>query len=224
MYLTLHKKGVIILRMLPFFKPKKGFQLAGSGFDAGSGGGGGGSIDTSVLANKTDLTAIILTGTTNTSGDVISAGTWFYLNGKPCIAKVDIASGATFTEGTNYEEKTIGSALSELNGKFVHIPNPAITLGSNIDSSSEIDIIIIGQVAFVTFNVYTINAVGANTSLDIGEENLPQHRYACGSIFQGSNGEIISMYSGVNHHLYIPLKQGCGAGAGFYGSIAISLL
>lgn len=96
--------------MLPFFKPKKGFQLAGSG--------GGGSIDTSALANKTALTAIILTGTTNTSGDVISAGTWFYLNGKPCITKVDIASGATFTEGTNYEEKTIGSALSELNSKI----------------------------------------------------------------------------------------------------------
>lgn len=79
--------------------------------------GGGGSTDTSSLANKTDLTAIILTGTTNTSGGTISAGTWFYLNGTPCIAKVDIASGATFTEGTNYEEKTIGSALSELNGK-----------------------------------------------------------------------------------------------------------
>ena len=69
--------------------------------------GGGGSIDTSALANKTDLTAIILTGTTNTSGDTISAGTWFYLNGKPCIAKVDIASNATFTENTNYEKKTI---------------------------------------------------------------------------------------------------------------------
>lgn len=81
-------------------------------------GGGGGSIDTSTLANKTDLTAIILTGTTNTSGDTITAGTWFYLNGTPCVAKVDIASGATFTEGTNYEEKTVGSALSELNSKF----------------------------------------------------------------------------------------------------------
>ena len=74
--------------------------------------------NTSSSANKTDLTAIILTGTTNTSGNVISAGTWFYLNGTPCIAKVDIASGATFTEGTNYEEKTIGSALSELNSNY----------------------------------------------------------------------------------------------------------
>jgi len=83
--------------------------------------------NTSSSANKTDLTAIILTGTTNTSGNVISAGTWFYLNGTPCVAKVDIASGATFTEGTNYEEKTIGSALSELNSKIptldYHIDN-----------------------------------------------------------------------------------------------------
>jgi hypothetical protein len=107
------RKELIILRMLPFFKPKKGFQLAGSG-----GGGGGGSIDTSALANKTDLTAIILTGTTNTSGGTITAGTWFYLNSKLVKAKVDIASNATFTKDTNYEEKTFGEELTELNSKF----------------------------------------------------------------------------------------------------------
>lgn len=111
-------------------------------------GSGGGSIDTSTLANKTDLTAIILTGTTNTSEDVISAGTWFYLNGKPCIAKVDIASGATFTEGTNYEKKTIGSALSELNRnnsnvyQFTVAGTQPITL--NIDSIG-INLVIVGR-------------------------------------------------------------------------------
>ena len=31
------------MRMLPFFKPKKGFVVAGGGLDAGGGGGGGGS-------------------------------------------------------------------------------------------------------------------------------------------------------------------------------------
>ena len=105
------------MRGLPFFKPKNKPQFAGFNFSDTSSSGGGGGGDTSFLANKTDLTAIILTGTTNTSGETISAGTWFYLNGTPCIAKVDIASGATFTEGTNYEGKTVGSALSELNSK-----------------------------------------------------------------------------------------------------------
>lgn len=30
------------MRMLPFFKPKKGFMMAGGGFETSSGGGGGG--------------------------------------------------------------------------------------------------------------------------------------------------------------------------------------
>ena len=98
--------------------------------------------DTSPLANKTDLTAIILTGTTNTSGNVISAGTWFYLNGTPCIAKVDIASGATFTEGTNYEEKTIGSALSELNSKSDTLLIQPTSSGETIHVEQDWDILL----------------------------------------------------------------------------------
>lgn len=91
-------------------KVGSGLAITEDGVLSSSGGG-----DTSSFVNKSDITPIILTGTTNTSGDVISAGTWFYLNGTPCVSKVDIASGATFTEGTNYEEKTVGSELSELN-------------------------------------------------------------------------------------------------------------
>jgi len=67
-------------------------------------------------ANKSDIVELQLTGTTNTSGGTITAGTWFYLNSKLVKAKVDIASNATFTKDTNYEEKTIGEELSELNG------------------------------------------------------------------------------------------------------------
>ena len=54
-------------------------------------------------ANKADLTNLDLTGTTNSTGSTISAGTYFYLNGTLVRAKVDIASGATFTLNTNYE-------------------------------------------------------------------------------------------------------------------------
>ena len=53
-------------------------------------------------ANKSDITNIIITGTTNNTGSNILAGTLFYLNGVLCKALVDIANGATFTEGTNY--------------------------------------------------------------------------------------------------------------------------
>lgn len=103
-------------RFLPYKKAKKGVQIAGVDYDDSGGGGGGG--DTSTLANKTDLTAIILTGTTNTSGDTITAGTWFYLNGVLVKAKADIANGATFTKDTNYEEKTVGDELTELNSNI----------------------------------------------------------------------------------------------------------
>lgn len=62
-------------------------------------------------ARKVDLTSIIQTGTT--SSQAISAGTYFYLNNVLVRAKVDIASGATFTLNTNYEVVTAG-ALNEL--------------------------------------------------------------------------------------------------------------
>ena len=57
---------------------------------------------------NTDLTSIIATGTTNATGATITKGTYFYLNGTLVQAKADIASGATFTSGTNYEAVTAG--------------------------------------------------------------------------------------------------------------------
>lgn len=68
------------------------------------------------VARKADLTNLDLTGTTNTTGSTIAAGTYFYLNGVLVRAKTDIASGATFTSGTNYEAVTAG-ALNDLRWK-----------------------------------------------------------------------------------------------------------
>ena len=64
-------------------------------------------------ADKTDLTSIIATGSTNATGSTITNGKYFYLNGTLVRAKADIASGATFTLNTNYEPVTAGS-LNEL--------------------------------------------------------------------------------------------------------------
>ena len=63
------------------------------------------------VARKADLTNLDLTGATNTTGSTIASGTYFYLNGTLVIAKTDIANGATFTSGTNYENAIIGKEV-----------------------------------------------------------------------------------------------------------------
>lgn len=69
--------------------------------------------DVSNLATKANLASIQATGNTNSTGSTITNGTYFYLNGILVQAKADIASGATFTNGTNYTVVTAG-ALNEL--------------------------------------------------------------------------------------------------------------
>ena len=82
-------------------------------------------------ADQDDLASPNLTGTTNTTGSQIDAGTYFYLNGVLVKAKVDIASGATFTDGTNYDVVTIGEGLSILNLKWDGI---IIASGTNLNT------------------------------------------------------------------------------------------
>lgn len=61
------------------------------------------------------LTSIKATGTTNTTGAAITTDNpYFYLNGVLVKALTNIASGATFTNGTNYEVVTAGG-LNSLN-------------------------------------------------------------------------------------------------------------
>lgn len=62
-------------------------------------------------ADKTDLASII--ETSPTASQAISVGTYFYLDGVLVKAKTAIASGATFTENTNYTVVTDG-ALNEV--------------------------------------------------------------------------------------------------------------
>ena len=59
-------------------------------------------------ANRSDLASLNLTGTKNTSGATITAGTYFYLNGRYCIAIQDIGNNADFTENTNYKVTSVG--------------------------------------------------------------------------------------------------------------------
>lgn len=67
-----------------------------------------GGVKSAITKVETDLASIQATGTTNTTGSTISAGTYFYLNGVLVQAITDIGSGATFTSGTNYAAVTAG--------------------------------------------------------------------------------------------------------------------
>ena len=67
------------------------------------------------LSDAADISGLVLSGTTNTTGQSIAAGTYFYLNGDLVKAIAAIANGATFTLNTNYEIVTVGSELSSLN-------------------------------------------------------------------------------------------------------------
>lgn len=69
---------------------------------------------------SSDLTSIKAVGSTNATGSTITKGTYFYLNGKLCLAKSDIANGATFTLNTNYEVVTAGG-LNSLNSAIADI-------------------------------------------------------------------------------------------------------
>ena len=62
-------------------------------------------------AERADLATLNLTGSTNTTGSTINAGTYFYLNGSYCKSKTNIANGATFTLNTNFEVTDVSSQL-----------------------------------------------------------------------------------------------------------------
>lgn len=72
-----------------------------------------------IVSLRSDITSINQTGTTATQA--ISSGTYFYLNEVLVRAKTDIASGATFTLNTNYEVKTVGDVLADLNRGSVSV-------------------------------------------------------------------------------------------------------
>ena len=65
-------------------------------------------------AERADLATLNLTGSTNSTGSTINAGTFFYLNGSYCKATMNISNGATFTLNTNYEEVSLGGEVSKI--------------------------------------------------------------------------------------------------------------
>ena len=73
-------------------------------------------------AERNDLSTIHATGSTNTTGTQIDAGTFFYLNGSFCKALQNIAANATFTLNTNFKVDTVGTELKnalDYSGNYV---------------------------------------------------------------------------------------------------------
>lgn len=71
-----------------------------------------------VKAERADITSISCTGSINATGETITNGSRFYLNGALCRATADIANGATFTFNTNFKVITVDEELTELNSNI----------------------------------------------------------------------------------------------------------
>ena len=112
-------------------------------------------VSASGKADKTNLSTIFATGSYNNTGSTIKSGTYFYLDGVLKRAKTDIASGAIFDSGTNYEVVTVGGQLSALNSNLS-------TLNTRIDSNVRIKRVSIstGQSDTNNFSTHAFLCIG----------------------------------------------------------------
>lgn len=160
------------------------------------------SADDLNLAMQEDLTSIKATGTTNATGSTITSGTFFYLDGTLCKAKVDIADGATFTLNTNYEVVTAGG-LNALNSNIT-TKNRAITAASSI-AQNTISCKQIGDLFIISGYV----RVSANSSLAAGTTMFTinnfegfssgSSRYGVASVGNGASLEPLSRSCRINN-------------------------
>ena len=91
-------------------------------------------------AERNDLATLNLTGSTNTTGAQINAGTFFYLNSSFCKALTNIANGDTFTLNTNFEVVSVGGEISSINDNLSKLEanqyDEAVDISSYTSSSN----------------------------------------------------------------------------------------
>jgi len=151
-------------------------------------------------AKKADLTAISATGTTNATGATITAGTYFYLNGALVQAKADIAIGASFTNGTNYEAVTAGG-LNSLNAQVASLNSQmatqykVFTLNQNGPTPYN-DCILIKTGNVVEFHGEYNETITANTNVFLGSvpSDCMPHSRRVGSVGMDNGGGVIAGY------------------------------
>lgn len=132
-----------------------------------------GTLNTTVAtkANKADLTNLDLTGTTNSTGSTIAAGTYFYLNGTLVRAKTAIASGATFTLNTNYEIISNG-ALNPIEVNVSSLVSKAVANTGTIDRAVRI-----GNRIEISFSSCKMTANTYGTLINIDDSIKPKSSF-----------------------------------------------
>lgn len=119
-------------------------------------------VSASGKADKSDLTSIVQSGSTATQA--ISNGTYFYLNGTLVRAISAIASGATFTNGTNYEVVTAGG----LNSIISSLSTTTATIAINSSYKYNNDATATKSWNTVMLKIPTLTHLNANGSSILG--------------------------------------------------------
>ena len=147
-------------------------------------------------ADKTDLTSISQTGSTATQ--TIPSGTYFYLNGSLVRAKTNIASGATFVSGTNYESGD--NALNATsNGGSVSVTGNG---SKNITTLMQ-ELIALADTSKININSYVLYANSLlYRSANIGTGD---YRFVCFGI---SEYEMLRVNDGVGSYITFNMANG----------------
>ena len=155
--------------------------------------------DVSNLATKSNLASIQATGSTNATGSTITNGTYFYLNGNLVQALADIASGATFTSGTNYSSVTAGG----LNSLKSALNIQTITEVGTVDINGNVSIASISPTNSVILSCVADRTYDSNTFGGYLSTNM------AGTLFvftpHGPTGNILTQNTNIRMILaYIP--------------------
>lgn len=90
-------------------------------------------------AERSDMSTIHATGSTNSTGAQINAGTFFYLNGIYVKALLNIGTGDTFVENTNYKKDTVNGAIADLHKNQIAV-NTSIDISSYTSTSNPFEV------------------------------------------------------------------------------------
>ena len=157
---------------------------------------------------KSDLTSIIVTGTTNTTGEKIATGTYFYLNGTLVQALTNIASDANFTSGTNYETVTVGG-LNIINNQILKVDSIQYIRGIHYLSLQSSDMNDILNAAWDYFTSTTHDRIIDVILSKSGKHHVTGYIYA-----NGGYGYILIQTYGNSNMLFLRKNNGIA----YYGA------
>ena len=152
-------------------------------------------------AERNDLSTIHATGSTNTTGAQINAGTFFYLNGQFCKALTNIAVNATFTLNTNFKVDSVGEEIKAVENKDTSSFSVSTESGVSLQKA-------ICRNGFVYLQLYFPALANSTKIATITDANyLPEGGAAIGLIEPNLPAEKINYtygsFSGSNVYVYV---------------------